>query len=75
MYGRAVTLDRYTPNENTRERASKSIYTYSKYFPTTVDCFDNSPKYRKKHGKDITEGLEFNIECWINRTTIVRTSD
>ena len=36
--------------------ASKNIYTYSKYFPTTVDCFDNSPKYRKRYGVDITEG-------------------
>ncbi|MEC9209077.1 MAG: hypothetical protein VX762_01465 [Bacteroidota bacterium] len=49
----------------TRDRASKSINTYSKYFPTKENCFFNG----------ITPDSKHIVECWINQTTIARTSD
>ena len=49
----------------TKLRASKSINTYSKYFPTKENCFFNG----------LTSGSNYFIECWINKNTIVRTSD
>ena len=48
-----------------RDRASKSINTYSKYFPTKENCFFNG----------ITPDSKHIVECWINQTTIARTSD
>jgi tetratricopeptide (TPR) repeat protein len=52
-------------DEDTKERASKSINTYSKYFPTKEICFFNGVDANKSHL----------VECWINKTTIARTSD
>ena len=52
-------------DEETKERASKSINTYSKYFPTKENCFFNG----------ITAGSKHTVACWINKTTTVRTSD
>ena len=49
----------------TNQRASKSINTYSKYFPTTEDCFFNGLK----------DGGKYTVGCWINKATTVRTSD
>jgi Tfp pilus assembly protein PilF len=49
----------------TNDRASKSISTYSKYFPTKETCFFNN----------VTAGTKYKIGCWIDKTTIVRTSD
>ena len=49
----------------TKDRASKSINTYSKYFPTQEDCFFNG----------IEPGGTHTVECWINQSTTVRTSD
>ena len=49
----------------TRDIASKSINTYSKYFPTKENCFDYG----------IRDNTEHNVGCWINKTTIARTSD
>ena len=49
----------------TKERASKSINTYSKYFPKKEDCFFNG----------ITAGNNHTIGCWISKSTIARTSD
>ena len=49
----------------TRDRASKGINTYSKYFPTKENCFDYGIRDNTKH----------NVGCWINKTTIARTSD
>jgi len=52
-------------DEDTKERASKSINTYSKYFPTKETCFFNGVEAGKSH----------TIGCWINKTTTARTSD
>ena len=52
-------------DENTKDRASKSINTYSKYFPAKETCFF----------KGVEAGKSHTVECWINKTTIVRTSD
>ena len=52
-------------DEDTKERASKSINTYSKYFPTKEICFFNGVEANKTHL----------VECWINKSTIARTSD
>ena len=52
-------------DQDTKDRASKSINTYSKYFPTKETCFFNGVESGKSH----------NIGCWINKTTNVRTSD
>ena len=52
-------------DEDTRERANKNINTYSKYFPTKETCFFNGLEAGKSHA----------VGCWINKNTIVRTSD
>jgi len=51
--------------EETSDRASKSISTYSKYFPTKENCFFNGVEAGKQH----------TVACWINKTTTARTSD
>ena len=53
-------------DESTNERARKSINTYSKYFPTKEECFFNG---------SLQSGDSYTVECWINKGTIVRTSD
>lgn len=50
---------------DTKLIASKNINTYSKYFPTKEECFFNGVTADSKH----------TVECWINKTTISRTSD
>jgi tetratricopeptide (TPR) repeat protein len=52
-------------DEDTKARASKSINTYSKYFPSKETCFFNGVEAGKSH----------TIGCWINKATIARTSD
>ena len=52
-------------DEDTKERASKSINTYSKYFPTKETCFFNGVEAGKSH----------TVACWINKATTARTSD
>ena len=52
-------------DDETKERASKSINTYSKYFPTKEACFFNG----------VTVDSKYTVGCWIDRTTIVRTID
>ena len=52
-------------DEETQLRASKSINTYSKYFPTKETCFFNG----------IESGSKHMVECWINKNTTVRTID
>ena len=52
-------------DEDTKLLASKSINTYSKYFPTKEKCFFN--------GVDLDK--PFTVECWINKKTLVRTID
>ena len=49
----------------TKNRASESINTYSKYFPSKEDCFFNG----------ITSNTKHLVGCWINKNTIARTSD
>lgn len=52
-------------DEETSDRASKSINTYSKYFPSKENCFFNGVEAGKTH----------NVACWINKNTIARTID
>ena len=52
-------------DENVETRARKSINTYSKYFPSTEVCFFNN----------VEKNSSYKIECWINKATLVRTSD
>ena len=52
-------------DSETEYRASKSINTYSKYFPTKENCFFNG----------VTAGSKHMVDCWINKQTIARTSD
>ncbi len=52
-------------DEETYKRASKSINTYSKYFPSKETCFFNG----------VEPGKSYTVGCWINKATIVRTSD
>ena len=62
-----VAIDAYMKalvDPDTKSRASKSINTYSKYFPTKQECFLNG----------LTSG-KHNVKCWINTTTNIRTSD
>ncbi|MBT6808931.1 MAG: hypothetical protein HOA52_05535, partial [Flavobacteriales bacterium] len=66
-------------DEKTFDRASKFINTYSRYFPTIKSCFENSPPYNRRYDLPkthvITNGEQYNIGCWINKTTTARTSD
>ena len=50
---------------DSKKIAAKQINTYSKYFPSIEECFFNGLK-----PKD-----EYSIGCWINKKTIIRTSD
>ena len=52
-------------DEDTKYKASKSINTYSKYFPTKETCFF----------KGVEAGKSHTVGCWINKTTTARTSD
>ena len=47
------------------ERARRNINTYSKYFPTTEQCFFNN----------INKESDYYIDCWIKKTTKARASD
>ena len=58
-------FSRARSDEDTKERASKSINTYSKYFPTKETCFFNGVEAGKSH----------TVGCWINKATTARTSD
>ena len=50
---------------NTAAEAGKLIATYKKYMPTKEDVFI----------RGIKKGSSFQVGCWINRTTTVRTAD
>ena len=52
-------------DQNVESRAKKSINTYSKYFPSMEVCFFNN----------VEKNSDYRIECWINKTTVARTSD
>ena len=58
-------FSRARSDEDTKERASKSINTYSKYFPSKETCFFNGVDAGKSH----------TVGCWINIATTSRTSD
>ena len=58
-------FSRALSDEKTKERASKSINTYSKYFPTKETCFFNGVEAGKSH----------TVGCWMNKSTTARTSD
>ncbi len=47
------------------EKANKAIATYSRYFPNTESCFFNG----------VESGSTYNVGCWINEKTKVRTRD
>ena len=49
----------------TNSKASRSINAYSKYFPKKESCFFNG----------IDPGSQYTVACWINQSTVVRTSD
>jgi tetratricopeptide (TPR) repeat protein len=59
------TFSKALSDEDTKVRASKSINTYSKYFPTKETCFFNGVEAGKSH----------TIGCWIDKATTARTSD
>ena len=59
------SFSRALADKDTKSRASKSINTYSKYFPTKETCFFNGVEAGKSH----------TIGCWINKSTSARTSD
>ena len=52
-------------DSDVEERARKSINTYSRYFPSTEVCFFNN----------VEKNSQYQIECWVNRKTVARTSD
>ncbi len=45
--------------------AAKQISIYSKYFPSVEECFFNGLEPKS----------EYHVGCWINKKTIIRTSD
>ena len=47
------------------QKANKRISTYSRYFPSKEECFFS----------DIEPGSSYRIDCWIGRSTILRTRD
>ena len=47
------------------QKSNKRISTYSKYFPSKEECFFS----------DIEPGSSYRIDCWIGRSTILRTRD
>ncbi len=66
VYWIAVDMFNLAKRDNdVEERARKSINTYSRYFPSTEVCFFNN----------VEKNSEYQIECWINRKTVARTSD
>ena len=52
-------------DDKVKDIAVKLINTYSKYFPNKETCFFNG----------VQSGEKYNIGCWINKTTLVRTID
>lgn len=64
-----VAVDKYkkakSVDSSVAESANTKIKTYSQYFPATETIFFY----------DLKKGDSYKVECWINETTIVRTSD
>ena len=59
------TFKKALNDEKYRDKASRSINTYSKYFPTKEACFFNG----------VTADSKYTVGCWIDRTTVARTID
>jgi len=64
-------------DEETKDIANKEIKKYKIYFPSIKLCFEHSKPYNTKYGLSdknvIANGDQYNIGCWINKSTIVRT--
>ena len=64
-----VAVDKYkkakSVDSSVAESANSKIKTYSQYFPATETIFFY----------DLKKGDPYKVECWINETTTVRTSD
>ena len=64
-----VAVDAFSKAKNIdnvlSEKANKRIYTYSQYFPSKEECFFN----------EIDVGSSYTVDCWIGRSTTVRTRD
>jgi len=64
-----VAVDKYIKAKNVdasvADLANTKINTYMQYFPTTETTFFY----------DLSKGDSYTVECWINETTTVRTSD
>ena len=64
-----AAVDKYykakSVDESVAELAKTKINTFSQYFPTLETIFFY----------DLKEGDTYTVECWINETTTVRTSD
>ena len=64
-----VAVDKYkkakSVDSSVAEAANTKIKTYSQYFPATETIFFY----------DLKKGDSYKVECWINETTTVRTSD
>jgi tetratricopeptide (TPR) repeat protein len=61
-YYKAKSVD---PDSTIQELAVTKINTFSQYFPATQTIFFY----------DLSKGDSYNVGCWINETTTVRTSD
>ena len=64
-----AAVDKYFQARNVdpevAELAQTKINTFTQYFPATEQIFFH----------DLKEGDSFTVECWINETTTVRSSD
>ncbi len=64
-----VAVDKYkkakSVDSSVADAANSKIRTYSQYFPATETIFFY----------DLKKGDSYKVECWINETTTVRTSD
>ncbi len=64
-----VAVDKYykakSVDETVNDLANTKINTFSQYFPALETCFFY----------DLKKGDTYTVECWINETTTVRTSD
>jgi hypothetical protein len=47
------------------DKARRNINTYSKYFPSTEECFFNN----------VNKEDTYKVSCWINQSTKVRAND
>jgi hypothetical protein len=47
------------------DKARRNINTYSKYFPSTEECFFNN----------VNKEDTYKVLCWINQSTKVRAND